>query len=585
MSAANYHELQKHLEGVNPYDQAYFLGLYEQLQDPKREQVALGKNCLPTSFISKEERAQIAHEVDGAAIEANERYAQIARSTVVDNYDLNAGLGSSLGMQRYYANLLRQLGLPEDTPLGTKGSSLGYPGPDGRIYTGAQIKANRILKEAGRLGQINICTVVNEDSDPVMRAVYEGRAALGDIDKTYTQLFDEAGNIGFGEWLHQGKIPTLDANKKITREHMAPGSHGHAGVMLMQHIRHTKPRTEYDVSIMYNGDGASNFVTPNQIGYTAAEAAMVLYSKRKSKRDKKGGFTTVYQLPSGIWVPGIMELAQAKEADQEEFFYDTGIRDNNVPQELAANHHLGEQGFNTNNASFNNNFLHKFFNAIVKKRGEAYFNRFAAPELMLNKKVDGKTGEMYYQMEGALASLMFNMNAKVQEDVELQELWNEISGGKPFLKIVYMEEDLSQKCFSPIKYGIDHHMYTATDLYSLDIDNWHMTEHFPGEGPRFEGDFVKSGKYFSDVQNVHDALGNAKMRHLDEFSVTGAFHAPDAEWKGMVEIDAGGHPQPLDLTDPALATHLGLFQDGQFVFENIKIIRDKQGNIRQEALN
>lgn len=564
------------LEGLAPYDESYFRGLYEQLQDPAREALQIGPDFIPSSLLTPEERKTILGEVEGSEIEENSDYAEIARQTKVDIYDLNAGIGSSMGIEGHLEAVSAELGTPLN-PKATKGSGLYYRGPDGQLYSGAQIKANRFLVESPHFGQMNICTVVNSDSEPVMRSVYSGKAAYGDKNKTYEELYAEAGNIGFGEWLHQGKIPTLDENKQLTRKRMAPGSHGHAGVMLMHHIRNSTPQSENDVSMMFNGDSPGSFVTPNQAGYTAKKAGMILYAVDKTEGDVKGGQIFARQLASGIWVPDIMERAQAIEAGQEDLFYNIGLYSDKLPPEMAAKHHVGEQGFNANNASFNNHDLHYFFKEVVRLRGQDYFNRFASPELMLNGKTDKQTGEKYYQMEGALASLMFQMNNKVLQDMQLQTLWADISGGKPFLQIVRMNNDLRPKCFSPVKFAIDQLRLSSTNLHELDLQRWYHIDKFPGHIPRFEGDLIQSGTPFSEVQRVHDAFGYAQMDELKELSVKGAFYARDAQWAGHVKIDTFHTDGSVDFNDPSVRQLLGQPDEGPLRLENVEIIVDDQG--------
>jgi hypothetical protein len=179
------------------------------------------------------------------------------------------------------------------------------------------------------------------------------------------------------------------------------------------------------IRVIYNGDGPNNFIDAYIIGWMVANnIPIIMVSTTKTAIDKKGGQIGIQILIEGGQIrieflingkikPQILELAQAKANKQESWFYRIGVSGNKKDE--------GEphtQYFNTNTVLINNNILSPFLKELYQIVGREKFIQIVTPDLIKNLKE--QNGKKFTQLEGALGSVMFNLNGFV-ETFELDE--------------------------------------------------------------------------------------------------------------------------------------------------------------------
>lgn len=554
------------------HDRAYFNGLDVQRRDPQHKNVKIGETFIPSSLMTETERAQVLGVVPYEQLKGQDHYLQAAQGVHVRFHPMDAGLGSSVIRDDY---LQEMSGIVDRQVLHGKNGSkstdlyLPYMQSDGSIghMSIAEVKINRIIAEASRYGGISLTPIVNDDSLPAMAAVYD----------QYEPYF-QAHNILNGRWLKQGDLPSWDvAEGRFSKEHVAPGGHGQAGVMLLHEIMSAEDQGVPTVRAIFNGDGPNNFVTPEMVAYTAEEAGIVMITTTRTPADVKGGIIGGKVHPNGSMTPDICELAQAKKAGQTNLFMGLGLAETVSNDGIPADrtHTSGEQYFNTNTALMNETALRPFLHALKEQMSAEDFDALLTPELMLNTKE--KNGKQFDQLEGALGSLILRLNEAVKNDEFVGGVWREISGGKTFLKIINTNPEDRDETFTPNKFPVDFLVQSSSDHFLLNTDTWMLENQRPGHIPRMEGDLVQKG-YYANVQNVRRSFGRASLKTLDMLHMDGVFICPDAVWGGNVSLKSHIN-RPVDLTTADFRNFLSQKGDDPLVLENIDIEVFENGRV------
>jgi len=554
------------------HDRGYFNGLDVQRRDPQHKQVRIGETFIPSSLMTEKERADVLGVVPYKLLKGKDKYLHNAQGVHVWFHPMDAGLGTSVvrdGYLQAMAEVVDRSALYGKN--GSKSTDLYFPyiKADGSIgyMSIAVVKINRIIFEASRYGGISLAPIVNIDSISAMQAVYS----------QYEHRLREV-NIQLDKWLKQGDLPTWDIEAGcFSKEHMAPGGHGQAGVMLLHEIMSAEDQEVPTVRAIFNGDGPNNFVTPEMVAYTAEEAGIVMITTTRTPADVKGGIIGGKVHDDGSMSPDICELAQAKKSGQVDLFMQLGL--NEITEEtvssLDRDHTPGEQYFNTNTALMNETLLKRFLLAIKAHMPQEEFNKLLTPELILNTKE--KNGKQFDQLEGALGSLILRLNEAVQYNELVGHVWQEVSGGKAFLRIINTNPNDRDKTFTPNKYPIDFVLQSATDHFSFDPTTGQLTNLFPGHIPHFEGDLLKKG-FYADVKNVLKAFGGASFKDLKSLQVEGKFIAPNCVWRGTVKLKSHRN-EPVDLTSADFREFLGQSGNNPLILENIYLEVFENGRV------
>lgn len=320
--------------------------------------------------------------------------------------------------------------------------------------------------------------------------------------------------------------------------------------MILDRIR-TAPQ-EDSVHAIYNGDGFNNFVSPEMVGFTKEKkAAFTMITTTRTPADQKGGCIGGKMLEDGTIVPGIMELAQARDAGQEDLFDKLGLEE--IDGQTSE---VGGQYFNTNTVLMNGGLLHTFLNRVYREFGEDAYNIIVTPEHIKKPPKHNKDGLALISAEGALGSLVLRLAEQVQTDPQLQNIWKEVSGGSAFLQIVNLGPEDRDEFFTPIKTTMDYLILTHTDkYYTPHYSRSKKVSTTPGEVVALGGDLVKDG-YWANVKNVIDSLGHCRMSELISMEVHGAFICPNVEWRGKVEIHVPGTAEQPTVLDRILLYQL-----------------------------
>jgi len=571
--------------GLFPADAQYAKGLRDQYDNPARKNHTIGVDFIPSSLMTDQERSEVLGVVQYADIKGNELYLEQAKQTHLVVHPMDAGLGSSVKRDTYLESLGSNVDRGSLIGIGSKSTDLYFtvPQPDGSfLYMSiAAIKLERIAKEAHMYGGVSISPIVNSDSYTAMASIYLQQTAESLVTgskQTYTDYLAEKNTV-LNAWHMQGDLPTLDVQtKQFTNEHTAPGGHGQAGVMILHDIMNAPDEGTTKVHAIFNGDGPNNFVTPEMVSYTAENAGIVMLNTTRTPVDVKGGIIGGEVHPDGTLTPQILEIAQAKAAGQQTTFMDLGLKTENLPEEMQQQHQTGEQYFNTNIALMNESVLRPFLQQLKKEVGEDLFAQLLTPELILNRKE--KNGKQFDQLEGALGSLILRLNALVQTNEHVSRIWNEVSGGKTFLKIVNTQPEDRDETFLPNKFPIDFVMQASSDHFALDTSSWIVKNAKPGHLPRFEGDLVKNGTYYSDVQNILRSFGYTRIQDLDELHIEGPVSFANAQLAGKVHI-VNESGKLIDFNDSSIKTFLG-DQEEFLTLRNVRIHIAKDESISVE---
>ena len=107
-------------------------------------------------------------------------------------------------------------------------------------------------------------------------------------------------------------------------------------------------------------------------------------------------------------------------------------------------------------------------------------------------------------------------------------------GFNRLVHFVNVDEENRNTFFTPIKLAYDFWLYAYSDHFDVDINKGVLvnlaTPHLPG--------FGDMDKYYEDVENNIEALGDAWTKELTELNIKGKVHLGGAVLKGYVTIES-----------------------------------------------
>jgi len=598
--------------GVKGADLDYAASLYGRFKDKSPRHLSIGENFWPSALLTKEERERDLGIVEYAKdIKGNKKYLNTALSTILTVHPMDAGLGSSVSRLDYLKmNWLRtgRKGMPQN---GAKGTDLyfevgfpdlyyevRFPSEDAKatkaLISIMELKYLRLINEANNYEQVIINPVVNAESSKAVHDFFQITYLPHRLDrrdetvkKTYGEILSGNPKIVLSEQIAQNDLPTIDANtSQLTNDRKAPGGHGHIGSMILQEIadKTIGERDLHRVRAIYNGDGPNNTVSPEMVGFMVEEkAGIIMLSTTKTGVDIKGGIIGVEKLgdsDSQIYSAQLFELAQARKSKQESVFYNMGLDTDKLPEVFHSIHESGKQYFNTNVVLINETLLSPFLKNLKDNMGKEEFAKIITPDLIENEKEE--EGRKFVQLEGALGSVILNLNRFVANNDEAMKQWKEISGSDQFLRIVNLNIDERTEFFTPIKYAFDFWMQAYSDHFAINPSTWRLENARPSHLPKVSDSLVQN-PYYMDVQNVVEAFGHASTLEVDSLDIKGEVKLKDAVLRGKVEITSA-HNGVFDLNSPVIKTSIGVTDSGKLLLENISIYISQDGEVTVKSL-
>ena len=165
------------------------------------------------------------------------------------------------------------------------------------------------------------------------------------------------------------------------------------------------------------------------------------------------------------------------------------------------------------------------------------------PETIPNKKPAG------IQLEGAISSTVLKL---------------------PGVRLFNVQENRRSDEFTPLKTPIDAVYYLDSDAYAYDTTTHQLQRRRTGPETTFN---VGGWDGWENVITTRHAFGLPSFRDLDSLTISGAISAPDAIWRGTVEIFNEGKGT-LDLTQ------VGALQiDGHLTLDNVRITQAADGSV------
>lgn len=608
----------EHLGVRGRADRLYVTSLWEQFEARQigvtQGVLHIGENFFPSALLSAEQRQATLGVVDYATtIKDNPDYKAVAATTCATIHPLDGGPGSSVKRKEFLEYMAPFVGREERIDTTSKGADLYFlvkvPGFDKsgnsvlkqEYISVMEMKTLRLLSQLkqGAFKWIDLRPVVSRDGDDVLRAFYESTYLFDRVDdraeneqRSYFDVFSQEPTIDVVEQQTQDDLPSIDtATKQLTTEYPSSGSHGRPAVIALQQIAERGHGKEPHVQIFYNGDGPNNTISPEMVGFAIAEGAgIVMVTTTKTQADKKGGIIGVEKISQDekeVHVAQIMELAQAKQVGEQDLFYAVGLANEPVSAALPG-HQVGEQYFNTNTAILNETALGPFLRGLKSILGEEGFRKAITPDLIENEKESN--GKTYTLLEGAMGSALLNLARVVETDPHAKSLWEKMSGGKQFLRIINLDPQHRDEFFTPIKYPIDYIVQAATDHYELHNEGFRLVSKRPGHVPLLNGRLT-DGAYYADVANGLMALGNTHISDLEEMVIEG--YMEDEEQKGGRVILAGATLQgkiriisefdgEFDLTTSESLAQLGQ-KNQNLLLKDVEVSIDTDGRITQQA--
>ncbi|MBU3910977.1 MAG: UTP--glucose-1-phosphate uridylyltransferase, partial [Candidatus Omnitrophica bacterium] len=583
-------DIDKLFSTLPPFDMVYLNSLHKKFKTSGDQPLIIGTaetggNFLPSALLDKTQRKGLLGAVEYADLTQDPANKEESRNVVLLCNPMDGGVGSSVARERYLAGIWQQIERTGKVRLGAKGTDLyfnvtleGFDEQGAKVKTQQRIsiielKYLRARHTASNYGRVIIRELVNEESAPFVKDFLDITYVLDRIDaripqdkkRTYRQIINQTPDLETEEdFIFQASLPTIDLEtEELTTENMLPGGHGQLGTMALYDILTAElPEGKTLVRAIYNGDGPNNFPDAYIAGWMARnKIPIVMISTTKVELDKKGGQIGVEFLEGGKSRIQLLERAQAIANGQEEWFYRIGL-----PGNVGDEGTPGAQYFNTNTALINYSVLKPFLIKLRTIIRDEKFNEIITPDLI--KNIKSKRGKQFVQLEGALGSALLNLNGFIQTtDNEKVKALLEEYGLTRILYIVNIDTEQRDNFFTPVKFSYDYWLYAYSDHFNVDPSVWQVENFKPGHVPGFES----MDKYYEDVQNCIDALGNASTIGLDSLSIKGKVHLKDAILKGSVRI-ASLYPEMFDLNSEEAREKLGQTGQDRITLENIAIV-------------
>lgn len=308
---------------------------------------------------------------------------------------MHAGIGSSVERAEHLENHTGR------TKLGAKGTDL-FVG--GKSLAELQIEQVKILNENPKLKKVTLQNLVNRQTKEVVEKLNSG------LDFIRPSII-------------QYKMPTIDKSGNPSFERLAPGGHGFLGFQILMKL-FKEPIAEPEIIAVGNGEDLNSTPDLKILSWMEeTKTPICMITTNKTIMDKKGGQLAVVKEATPYLT--IIEKAQAERAGQLDYFAELGLR---VEDDYSL--------FNTNIVLLNTKVLSDLISSLDCSLEE--FGMIIAPDLIKNEKV--QDGKKFIQLEGAIASVMLNLDKYFREKLN-----------KPLIRLLNLDSKERESFFIPIK--------------------------------------------------------------------------------------------------------------------------------------
>ena len=326
---------------------------------------------------------------------------------------MHAGLGSSVERFEHLSEVVGR------TTLGSKGTDL-YLKIQGEYRSLAELQyiQMQLIQKQNAIGKISIQSLVNEDTWAIVKDCSEKTSYID--QKKFKDTITEASQI------FQLKMPTIHENGELTLDRVAPGGHAFLGFYLLSEIFNEEESADEIITIG-NGEDLNSVADEKILTWMVEEQVPIaMITTTKLEKDKKGGQISLVKEGDQKYVT-IIEKAQAEKADQLAYFEELGLRDSD---NLCL--------FNTNIVVINRSLVKSLFKKYLSDMSFGDFSEVIAPDLIRNvKEQDGKK---YTQLEGAIGSLLLNLDKYMR-----------VNFGESCVKFLNLDSVARENFFIPIK--------------------------------------------------------------------------------------------------------------------------------------
>ncbi|MAZ47815.1 MAG: hypothetical protein CME65_04590 [Halobacteriovoraceae bacterium] len=308
---------------------------------------------------------------------------------------MHAGIGSSVERAEH---LEKHTGRKK---LGAKGTDLFVKG---KSLAELQIEQVKILNQNPKLKKVTLQNLVNRQTKEVVEKLNLG------LDFIRPSII-------------QYKMPTIDETGKTSFERLAPGGHGFLGFQILMKL-FQEPIIEPEIIAIGNGEDLNSTPDLKMLSWMEeTKTPICMITTNKTAMDKKGGQLAVVKDATPYLT--IIEKAQAERAGQLDYFAEIGLRDED---DFSL--------FNTNIVLLNTKVLSDLISRLDCSLEE--FGMIIAPDLIKNEKI--QDGKKFIQLEGAIASVMLNLDKYFREKLN-----------QPLIRLLNLDSKERESFFIPIK--------------------------------------------------------------------------------------------------------------------------------------
>lgn len=346
-------------------------------------------------------------------------YNELLETKPLSNYSLvtlkmHAGLGTSVKREDIiYEHEGRKT-------LGAKGTDLFFD-YNGEGYSIAELQLLQVLNLSSRnnFKKIYYQNLINKKTKTSVDKLWS---------KKYVEQFSTDRLLKLDDIL-QKEMPTLNSSGFETKKHLAPAGHGFIGFLKLLEIFSNKE--ENVLTSIGNGEDLCSSPDDKIFSWVIEnEVPITMITTTKTKDDLKGGQLALV-IDDKPYVT-IVEKSQAEESNQLDYFEKLGLRDSD-----------NESLFNTNIVVLNHKALKRVFQKYLFELDVDSFIQMITPDLIQNKK--SIKGEDFIQLEGALASVLLNLDRYMRKN------FNE-----SVVAFLNLEVENRKKFFMPIKKRSDY---------------------------------------------------------------------------------------------------------------------------------